>query len=813
MQITEREELDLNTDSDNNMGMVISALEERINREPTNRKVISALGNIYFNQNKYLEAAGVLEKLVRIEPERAPEIVLQFENLLARNPGQKELIKALIKIHLAEGSIPELLSEIAEYLEYEPDNKEMIGLLLKLAHEYKKTIFLLPVLEKAYRHNYRNSSLLEVLAGLYLKNDNHLNAIKLYEETVAVDEKNISAWSALAELYIQHENFQKAYDAYKKVLSLSPRVDSLIVRLENLIAQVKENIPFLYLLAIAYVRMNNPDLALAKYAEIMEKDNGQAKDIVIEIKNLLKAFPDYPEASFLLARAAASSGSYTEAVATLNKILKFSQKYIDRVINELNSILKICPGQILALQSLADIFLLKGDYQNAIDQFSKIIDLVPEEADNIVEQARKILEKEPKLIKAREIIAKYYLSKKQYRKSISEAEAIIALVPNHVGAYIVLGRAQLASGEIDFAFSTMRMAISLDPYQKETHFYYQQLMNLRIEQKIDELGKALLKDPWKYSLHYDLGNAYFHKGVVKEAIGEFQLAVRDAAKAVDVHKMLGICFKEEGRYDLAVEQFQKSLSLVEKNDVRNRLKLLFYIGLAYEAEGRHQEALQVYEEIMTQDMNYENIQIRMEKLKSFSWTEIRGKALAAIIQDMNTKKIICSWGKNSESDEFNKKHKNKNVVLPFSLEHNNKAVEHVLRGRFASAEEELLLAEQMDPTFTIVYNNKGVYSLCKGDLKSAKEFFEKAMELNKKLPIVFANIAVLHHLQGEREKALQYYEKSLALDNSMFITHINLGDLYYEIDEVQKAIACWDRALSLGVVPELAKRRLKYKQT
>lgn len=811
MRLKEKEEIESTTES--NMGIVISALEERVIREPNNKKVISALGNIYFNQKKYLEAAGVLERLVRIDPERAPELVLQFENLLARNPNRTDLLKALIKIHFAEGSIPEMLSEVAEYLETDPHNQEMLALLLKLAHEYKKVNFLLPVLEKAYRYNPHNASLLEVLAGLYLKHNNHQEAIRLYEETVKINEDNMAAWSALAELFIQHGNFEKAYNAYKKVLTLSPRVDSLIGKLENLIVQVKDNIPFLYLLAIAYVRMNNADLALAKYAEIIQKDRKQAKDVMVEIKDMLKAFPDYPEANFLLAKAATMAGLYTEAVATLNKILKFSQKYIDRIIIELGVVLKTCPGQILALQSLAEIYLLKGDYQNAVEQYSKIIDLVPEEADSIVEQARKILEKEPRLIKAREIIAKYYLSKKQFRKAISEAEAIIALVPNHVGSYVVLGRAQLALGEVDFAFSTMKMAISLDPYQKETHYYYQQLMNMRLEQKIEEFSKALLKDPWKYSLHYDLGNVYFHKGLLKEAIGEFQLAVRDVAKAGDVHKMLGICFKEEGRYDLAIEQFQKALSLIEKNDVRNRLKILFYIGLAYEAEGRHQEALQVYEEIMTQDMNYENIQIRMEKLKSFSWTEIRGKALAAVIQNMNDKKIICSWGKNSESDEFNKKHKNKNVVLPFSLEHNNKAVEYILRGRFASAEEELLLAEQMDPTFTIVYNNKGVYSLGKGDFKSAKEFFEKALELNKKLPIVFANIAVLYHLQGEKDKALQYYEKSLALDNSMFITQINLGDLYYELDEVQKAIACWERALTLGVVPELAKRRLKYKQT
>ena len=50
----------------------------------------------------------------------------------------------------------------------------------------------------------------------------------------------------------------------------------------------------------------------------------------------------------------------------------------------------------------------------------------------------------------------------------------------------------------------------------------------------------------------------------------------------------------------------------------------------------------------------------------------------------------------------------------------------------------------------------------------------------------------------------------LGFDDTLYTHQINYGDLLYELNEVEKAIGFWERALYLGILPELAKRRLQY---
>src|SRR5262249_2319847 len=49
-----------------------------------------------------------------------------------------------------------------------------------------------------------------------------------------------------------------------------------------------------------------------------------------------------------------------------------------------------------------------------------------------------------------------------------------------------------------------------------------------------------------YETHFNLGIAYKEMGLIDEAIGEFQLASKDPARAVECCSMLGLCFLEKG---------------------------------------------------------------------------------------------------------------------------------------------------------------------------------------------------------------------------------------------------------------------------
>ena len=62
-----------------------------------------------------------------------------------------------------------------------------------------------------------------------------------------------------------------------------------------------------------------------------------------------------------------------------------------------------------------------------------------------------------------------------------------------------------------------------------------------------------------YETHFNLGIAYKEMGLVDEAIGEFQLASKDPARAVECCSMLGLCFLEKGMPQLAIKWYRKGL--------------------------------------------------------------------------------------------------------------------------------------------------------------------------------------------------------------------------------------------------------------
>ncbi len=141
-----------------------------------------------------------------------------------------------------------------------------------------------------------------------------------------------------------------------------------------------------------------------------------------------------------------------------------------------------------------------------------------------------------------------------------------------------------------------------------------------LEKLLAKYRLALLQDkknqvaqyPTNLLLRFELGILFLELEMVDEAIAEFQQAVKNPAKRLEVQKYLGECFKRKRLYDLAVEQFSAALKAIP--DMSSLKKdILYALGGVYEEMGKGQDAKREYEKIYTVDIAYKDVAQKIEK--------------------------------------------------------------------------------------------------------------------------------------------------------------------------------------------------------
>jgi tetratricopeptide (TPR) repeat protein len=121
--------------------------------------------------------------------------------------------------------------------------------------------------------------------------------------------------------------------------------------------------------------------------------------------------------------------------------------------------------------------------------------------------------------------------------------------------------------------------------------------------------------PEDYETHYNLGIAYKEMGLTDEAIGEFQIAAKDPARAVECCSMLGLCFIEKGLAPLAIQWFQKGLEAPTIKDAE-RWGLQYDLASVHEQTGDAGRAYELYLGIYGQNSNYRDVVARVKTLES-----------------------------------------------------------------------------------------------------------------------------------------------------------------------------------------------------
>jgi tetratricopeptide (TPR) repeat protein len=124
-----------------------------------------------------------------------------------------------------------------------------------------------------------------------------------------------------------------------------------------------------------------------------------------------------------------------------------------------------------------------------------------------------------------------------------------------------------------------------------------------------------------YDTHYHLGIAYKEMGLMEDAIREFQ----DAVKLVHANdgtrrfllccNMLGHCFMEKGMTNLALMWYKRCLETANLGS-EERHGITYEVANAYEAGEDFQKAIEYFEEIYAENVDYRDVAERLKFLRA-----------------------------------------------------------------------------------------------------------------------------------------------------------------------------------------------------
>ena len=112
---------------------------------------------------------------------------------------------------------------------------------------------------------------------------------------------------------------------------------------------------------------------------------------------------------------------------------------------------------------------------------------------------------------------------------------------------------------------------------------------------------------------YALGMAYKDMGLLEEAKEEFLLSMKDSGFFVDSCLMMGLCVKEQGQSDQAIQLLEK---LIADSRCRggNAQLVRYELGLLYEKMGSRDRAIAMYQSIPS----FHDVPRRLESLHNHS---------------------------------------------------------------------------------------------------------------------------------------------------------------------------------------------------
>ncbi|MCP4351117.1 MAG: tetratricopeptide repeat protein [Desulfobacterales bacterium] len=290
----------------------------------------------------------------------------------------------------------------------------------------------------------------------------------------------------------------------------------------------------------------------------------------------------------------------------------------DAAIDEYKKAIELNPNYAIAYDNLGLALKDKGDLDAAIVEHKKAIELNPEDAithnnlgnafydkgdlDTAIVEHKKAIELNPEDAITHNNLGNAFYDKGDLDAAIVEYKKAIELNPE-AGAHNDLGNVFCNKGEPDAAIDEYKKAIELNPEFALAHCNLGNVFCNKGEPDaaIDEYKKAIELNPEFALAHCNLGLVLRAKGEPDAAIDEYKKAIELNPEFALAHCNLGLALRAKGEFDAAVDEFRKAIELNPKDAIAHN-----NLGLAFHNKGELDAAINEYKKAIELNPEYVN---------------------------------------------------------------------------------------------------------------------------------------------------------------------------------------------------------------
>jgi len=200
----------------------------------------------------------------------------------------------------------------------------------------------------------------------------------------------------------------------------------------------------------------------------------------------------------------------------------------------------------------------------------------------------------------------------------SENEAIDLLQKAHQesGAY----RFKQRAGEVRLRTNrrkarSMRAKVQAQADDKELGQAYKQLLKEHLEAELAHYEDSAKNYPTDMRLRYEVGRRLLQLGRYDEAIPALQDGQKDPKHYLRALSLLGQCFYKKEWYPDAIDVYLRAMESPDAAAGNVGKELQYYLGRAYEADGKTDKAAKAYSTVAQIDFLYKDVRERLDRLR------------------------------------------------------------------------------------------------------------------------------------------------------------------------------------------------------